>query len=253
LDEGELVSVIGSLFRPSGGGSYHWRGLRRRSLWQPFCKSLAIWLKRWNPPREGLILIGPSGGYTLPNEWLRSFGEVHAFDLDPLAPWFFRRRHGLYAHFERRDVFWRTSPNGNRELSLEPLREILAKHPGCTVLFCNVLGQVPLEGSLTEGQWHRYLSELRQELAGRSWASYHDIFSLRPIPLAQHAEATQMLAAEISPTGLPGVLKALPVAHEIQAIDHLLLSNWTDGLAKIRLGWSLTPQSLHIIECVTEN
>src|SRR4051794_9109699 len=96
------------IFRPSGGALYHWRAFRRRHAWRDFNREIEDWLNAWDCPREHLILIGPSGGYTLPTAWLKSFSNISAYDLDPLAPLFFRLRHrGVKVEFRRQDIFWR--------------------------------------------------------------------------------------------------------------------------------------------------
>lgn len=200
------------IFRPSGGLLYHWRALRSRSRWQAFAVEIEDWLSAWNPPRAHLLLIGPSAGYTLPSRWLESFARVTAYDTDPLASFFFRRRHpSANAEFKRTDVFW----NGGR-LSAGVLKRELAKHPQACVLFSNVLGQLLLEGTASEDEWLAFLRELRGTLNGRVWASYHDIFT--------HEDG--------------------------EVIDHLLTGEWREGLARREFRWPLTEKSLHLIEGV---
>jgi hypothetical protein len=200
------------IFRPSGGLHYHWRALRRRNAWRPFARAVENWLAAWSCPRNELVLIGPSAGYTLPTAWLKSFDRVIAYDLDPLAPWIFRRRHrGVRARFERRDVFWRDG-----RLSTDALSDILRRHGKATILFTNVLGQVLLEGQADEQEWKTFLKELRLRLHGRAWASYHDTFT-----------------------------------HENgEIIDHLLTGDWSRGLHKTEFRWELTERSAHVVEGV---
>jgi hypothetical protein len=98
------------LFRPSGGLLYHLRALRSRARWRGFANDLERWLFAWRKPGGKLILIGPSAGYTLSTEWLRGFKEIHAYDIDPLAAWFFSLRHpGVDAEFHQQDLFWRAN------------------------------------------------------------------------------------------------------------------------------------------------
>lgn len=198
------------MFRPSGGLLYHYRAWRHLRTWAPFKAEVAAWLEAWPCPRTELIVIGASGGYTLPTPWLRTFGRVRALDLDPFAPLFFRRVHpGVRVRFERRDVFWQDA-----RLSLAPLSELVARAPVDAVfLFSNVLGQILLENHASEREWLQFLKALRQPLAGRYWASYHDVYSEEN-----------------------GV-----------RIDHLLDGAWTAGLEQTRFEWRLTPSRRHTI------
>jgi hypothetical protein len=252
VDEGQFISVILDLFRPSGGGVYHLRSLRRQALWKPFRQQLNHWLSEWlneilashlNPRPESLILIGPSGGYTLETEWLNRFSSISAYDIDPLAPWFFRRRHPAVAEktkFHRLDVFWA----GGR-LSLSALGSVLNQYPSSAILFSNVLGQVPLEHPVAEDEWRSYLKTLSEKLRSRSWASYHDLYSLDSLKANQHANVFEQLhTAKTAPNDLRGVKTSVVVT------DHLLDSDWTSGLKTKRFAWSLSSKSLHIIEGV---
>jgi hypothetical protein len=195
------------IFRPSGGLRYHWRAWRDRALWQPFVREIAAWLSEWRPGGE-LLVIGPSAGYTLPSEWLLQFREIHAYDLDPLASLLWRHRPLL---FHRVNVFW----NKGR-LSFVELDRILNAHPGASLLFSNVLGQVLLEGEASESEWQKYLLDLRQRLANREWASYHDRFTYE--------------GGEV--------------------IDHLTGGEWSADLPKRLFVWQLSRESRHEIEGV---
>lgn len=211
------------IFRPSGGVLYHWRAFRRRAHWQSLVSDLERWLTGWNAGADSkagtplskpaeLVLIGPSAGYTLPTTWLKRFSKITAYDLDPLAPLFFRRVHpGVKVTFKREDAFWREG-----RLSIEPLREILKTQPGAAILFSNVLGQLLLEGTADEAEWLRFLASLRAELNGRIWASYHDLYT--------HEDG--------------------------EVIDHLLSGDWKSGLPSEEFRWPLTKRSLHILEGV---
>ncbi len=197
-----------SLFRPSGGLVYHWRALTSGRRWRTFRRDVAQWLDIWNCPTEELILIGPSGGHTLPTAWLRRFRKIEAFDLDPLARFFFQLRHRHPSiRFHGKDMFWR-----DERLSLAPLAEILREHPRASILFCNVLGQVLLEHTAEESDWYQFLKELRQLLSGRSWASYHDMYS------KERGE---------------------------EEIDHLTNGSWLDGLIQLHFDWPLSRHSHH--------
>ena len=157
-------------------------------------------------------MIGPSGGHTLPTPWLKRFAQVHAYDLDPLAPPIFRARHrGVNVHFRREDVFWRS-----KRLDVRAAEAILNRHSGAAILFSNVIGQVLLEGRASETEWTSYLLELRRVLKGRAWASYHDRYTFE----------------------------------NGEVIDHLTGGGWTAGLRSVEFDWNLTSISRHRIEAV---
>lgn len=200
------------VFRPSGGLLYHWRAHRYRHLWRPFVNGLEGWLKSWPQNSRELILIGPSGGYTLSSAWLQDFKKIYAYDVDPLAPHMFKRQHPqVDVEFKNQDMFW-----SKKQLSWQPLTQTLAARPQAAVLFSNVLGQVLLEGKATEEEWLKHLSQLRSHLEGRAWASYHDAWTFE------------------------GKYK----------IDHLTTGSWSEGLEPHILEWQLTPRSLHQIYCL---
>lgn len=226
-------------FRPSGGLRYHWRAWRERPHWRSFTDALRPWLAEWAESGE-LVLIGPSGGYTLPCEWLAGFEQVYAYDVDPLAGRLLRQRHRrAHIRFFKQDLFWK-----HGHLSLEPLRAALARHPRASVLFSNVIGQLPLEGPIDEASWQARLIELRQALEGRRWASYHDWLTFEPLPRARHAA---VLAAYLENDAMAGPLTGL---ERVDVIDHLTRGEWTASLPRALFAWSLTPRSLHLIEGV---
>ncbi len=199
---------------PSGGLLYHWRARRHSRLWTSFRSEIEVWLNEWNPPKHELVLIGPSGGYTLPSGWLASFKTIHAYDVDPLAPFFFKRQHAsAKVHFHRANLFWQ-----NQHLSLLPMKSLLDRHLNKPVLFSNIIGQVLLEGKATEFEWQVFLRGLRCLLENRRWASYHD--------------------RETHENG--------------EIIDHLTGGDWIEGLASKNFDWQLTPRSLHKIEAVSD-
>ncbi len=232
------------LFRPSGGVIFHLRAWRQQRLWQPFNVAIAQWLESWEVPREELILVGPSGGYTLPQNWLRSFRQIHAYDTDPLAAWMFGKRHPFArAKFHRTDVFWKEG-----RLSLSPLKKMLKEHPKASVAFCNLLGQLPLEGEFNEHQWEIYLNELRLLMKDRHWASYHDLATIEPLPLDRH----QIVLNEYANSDGKDLKRALGGMRKknVMITDHLMRGRWTADLEKRLFAWSLTPKSLHVIEGV---
>lgn len=203
-----------SWFRPSGGLVFHWRALIGGWRWRTFRRDVAQWLDIWDCPTEELVIIGPSGGHTLPKKWLHKFGRIIGYDLDPLAKFFFQLRHRHpNVEFIERDMFWRDG-----RLSLTPLKQVLEDHPKASILFCNVLGQVLLERYADEGDWYQFLKELRQLLNGRSWASYHDMYSNEK---------------------------------GYEEIDHLTNGPWLDGLIQLNFEWPLSRSAQYSIGAVS--
>lgn len=203
------------LFRPSGGIYYHLRAWRYRSLWRHFTEQVREWLEEWRPAkvrRGDLLLLGPSAGYTLPREWLKQYARIIAVDVDPVAPYLFQKLHPeCTVEFVAENIFWR-----NGRLTLEPLKNIFMENPTADILFSNVLGQVLLEGRVSENEWLNFLKDLRGLLEGRTWASYHDLRSRQ--------------------------------GREV--IDHLMDSSWSTDLARRGTAWQVTPSKTHEIEFV---
>ena len=191
---------------------YHVRALVSRARWRPFVEAIAAWLEDWAPQNRELVIIGPSGGYTLNDAFLARFDSLMAYDVDVLARLFFGRR--KRTRFKRQNAF---AIEG--KLSLKPLQNILITHPNAAILFSNVIGQVPLEISVSEMEWRSFLVALRSELNGRTWASYHDRWSDRA-----------------------GV-----------RTDHLTDGDWTRDLPVRKFQWQLDAQSLHHVDAVFAN
>lgn len=209
MDEKPRPHVIKDLIRPSGGLYYHLRAWRHRHLWRPFRSQITDWLSSWSCPREELILLGPSAGYSLPDDWLKSFRKIEAFDLDPLSGPLFRRLHpDLPVKFHRVNLFWQDG-----RLSTAPLQNLLIEHPRATILFCNILGQVLLEGRASEEEWTAFLRRLREILHPHHWASYHDVHTLEG-----HTQ-----------------------------IDHMTNGDWCSGLSTQKFEWQMSPTSRHIL------
>ena len=230
-------------FRPSGGLMYHWRAWRQGRHWLDFSDSLARWLESWQVPSPHLILIGPSAGYNLPRSWLAKFQRIEAYDVDPLAARLFARRHPqVSVTFIKQDMFWI-----NGKLSTAALERALKRYPEASVLFCNVLGQVPLEGKLSAPEWESYLISLSYTLRDRRWASFHDTLTVQPLSASHHAAVHR---AMVNSGNIKATLQSLACPADLEVIDHGLSGPWHGQRETQLLRWTLTPQSLHLIECV---
>lgn len=224
------------LFNPTGGLIYHLRARRYQdSLWAPFRQQVAQFLDDWHPREKELLILGPSGGYTLPSDFLERFEKLYLFDPDPWAPIFFRKNHpGLNVEWSRKNLIFQS-----KKFAPELLTDWL-KNKNVAVLFSNLLGQLPLIGDSDHLQ--DWWNDLQPELARHSWASYHDLFSF-----PQYAALPSKLAA--SPVVPQLVDWALKSKKPLELTDH-----GTSELFPNSLGawtWHLSPRRTHIVSGVS--
>jgi len=213
----------------AGGLRYHLTALRERDrAWRPFRQAVADWLAAWQPAARRLLLVGPSAGHTLPADWFARFDTVTAFEPDPIARWWLSRRlSGVPLHFDGRDVL--AGPL--------PLADLAKARDDTAILFCNVLGQVRPAGG---GSWHPVL---RNVLAGRRWASYHDVVSTAQPPRPDAPEALQ------AGGDLESVLARFWRGGELALVDHETFRLDGQRAADYAL-WRLRPGQTHLVEWV---
>lgn len=154
----------------TGGWCWHWRAWRAQAHWAPASAEISDWLLAQTMPRQKLVLIGASAGWMLPTPWLAQFGEIHAWDIDPLAKPMFYWRHGKNLVRQGRTLHLHTGDG----LALLP--ELLQAIPDAFFWFDNVLGQLRFSG-LTLDQAVHQLAGFQGQLAGVSWGSLHDRMS----------------------------------------------------------------------------
>lgn len=161
------------ILHSSGGLLYHLRAWRyRRGLWEPFLDQVRRWLTDWRPETRHLVLVGPSGGYALTRQFLERFPHITVLEPDPLA------RHLLGRRFP--DVPFRHD-RAPWLAGAEGFRRLAGAYPDAAFLFCNLLGQRPV--GAPRGFDHRaWLDGLAPGLAGRAWASWHDLASTATPP-----------------------------------------------------------------------
>lgn len=233
------------IFNPTGGLTYHLRARRYRdTLWAPFRQQISILLDAWNPPEKELLILGPSGGHTLPTDFLERFDRLYLHDPDRLAPWVFRANHAHIKSVEwsRRDLIFK-----NRRYEPELLLEELDHKPKAAVLFSNLLGQLPLLNGNLEA-FEEWWTALANGLAKRNWFSYHDLFSF---------EGKANLPARLQPGEVVPQLVDWARAQErpLDLIDHgtseILHTQSLPELAN--LTWRLTPSRVHIVGARYQN
>lgn len=249
-----LIKNLKAMTNPAGGLFYHYKALRlKRSFWSPFIHPLNQWLRSWSPPQRELIIIGPSGGYSLEPSTLTSFEKIHCIDPDPLAAWIFRRRFSSWPlewHYE--DFF------GINEQTFRPegLSQILNLAPQAAVLFSNFLGQVPVllapqfKNSQINPNWREtWKQTLQTQLHQRSWASYHDLYSFSGQQVDEdqvHQFLEKWKTNEIRPT--PEDLKNLFSPSQTVTITNHLTHDLLPKYHRQLFFWPLHPDRHHLIE-----
>lgn len=211
----------------SGGIRYHLRALRyRRTLWAPFRAALANWLDCWQPPSRRLLVIGPSGGHTVPAGLFSRFDDVVALEPDPLARVILRHRQARSKlRFESLDCL--STPEG--------LDGLVARFGDRALLFCNVLGQLPCPDPTG---WQ---SLLAARLSRCHWASWHDVISTERRPT--RTDPIDLAAAP----SLEAILGRFWPGGELPLVDHETLA--MGGCAPHAYAiWPLTPGTNHLIE-----
>jgi hypothetical protein len=220
-----MAKLRSHLWDASGGLVYHWRALcYRRRLWRPLIALVARWLSNWQPSQDELVIIGPSGGYTLDTAFLQRFKRIVILEPDPLARWILRRRFPAI-HF--------AEANLDCFATLEGPALLAHSFPDAAFLFSNVIGQM-LERSGGE-DWSDALLEAMQH---RSWASYHDVMATAVQP--SHSGPVAAMREE-------GLAETL--AHFWRGGDLPLHDHGSFGLFAVReyTVWSITPQQHHLL------
>jgi hypothetical protein len=234
-----------SLFTPSGGVVYHLRALRYRDgLWAPYRAALAEWLERCLRPGDELVVVGPNAGYCLPLEHLARFRKLVVLEPEGLARWLLRQR----LPHARLEVEHRDLLLGPLLVGGPGLDTVLQRRPRAAVLFCNLLGQLHWE--LGDEQEKRFRAEFKRriwpQLAGRSWASFHDRWSV-PLPASERMPTTLSFERRPGDDEL-GVACFGASGPPVTALDHGTSQLFPDAWPRRYFSWPLTPQALHIVE-----
>ena len=220
---------------PSGGLVWHTHALRYRRMWRPFCDAVADWLAHWPHQRRDLLLFGPSAGWCLPSEFLAGFRHIHAVDIDPLAPWLFRRLHGARLRQSGATITWQ------RTDLFSVLESLQKKYPDYAILFSNVLGQHRLhcdDVSTAEAD----LRCLSERLEKKVWASFHDRLSVN-VP-----SGGGVWASVREPRSLSSMALAQRFGGAGVWLDHLTAKLIKGENECLYLPWPITPSRLHVVE-----
>ncbi len=219
------------LLDPSGGVLYHLRAWRwQRTLWTPFHAEVRTWLSGWRPKSPHLVLIGPSGGYALCEEFLARFTRISVLEPDPLARWLLRRR------FPSAPLHW----EGCALTQTGGFGRLAAAFPDAAFLFCNLLGQ-ELQGQTADFNRGAWLAELEVALTGRSWASWHDLVSTERAPSRRQRLCLSHAIA------LEELLGHYWLGGRLEVIDHETASICPAAPRRHAI-WQLGPRRYHLIE-----
>lgn len=228
------------LLHPSGGLVYHWRAWRwRRTLWAPFHDQVRRWLTDWRPDVhdhvDHLVLVGPSGGYALSRPFLERFHRITVLEPDPLARRILAQRFPD-CPFAFEDALWLAGPEGFRMLT--------ERFPDAAFLFCNLLGQSPV-GVARGFDRRSWLEAWQSALAGRAWASWHDLASSSRPP--DRAGVLDLPRAQ----PLDAVLAHFWLGGELHIHDHEC-AGLCPALPRQCVVWHLTPGRHHLIEWISQ-
>jgi hypothetical protein len=239
----------------SGGGlRYHLRALRfGRHQWQPFRWAIGEWLLGWQPPQTTLLLIGPSAGYCLQSFFFERFERLVCLEPDPVAQFLFKRRLSA-APLERHPKLEFIAEDCLVHHP-ERLQHLLETNSDMCLLFSNVIGQ--LRGLLNvenndSPEFSRIRSAVRQAIAGRSWASFHDRVSgtLHPgfdEPVLANSRLADQEVVELLYSAAPLSRKR----NERKLIDHLTEGFFPAELPYAYFSWEIEPGRFHVIEAVS--
>ena len=235
----------------TGGISWHWLAWRSQARWAPTAQAIEQWLLQSAqalPTKEShekptLLLIGASAGWMMSCQWLSQFARVDTFDIDPLAAFLFKLRHG--AALKAQGVVL----NCHTQDALQNLDALLAAHPKAMVFFDNVLGQIRFQNPRTD-QAEKRLGSVTQALHGRHWGSVHDHLSgpvlkawpEAPLPQAQVCVQGDGRESMFTQQWLGAMGAQSPW------LDHLTETVFPGGTALTNMAWPMKPSYWHWLQ-----
>jgi hypothetical protein len=241
---------------PAGGLRYHARGFRyAETAWAPFRWNLGEWLYGWEPPEKKLVVVGPSAGWCVQPFFFERFEEILCLEPDPVAHFLFRRKLAR-APLDARP---RLRFEATDHLLAEPERlpRLLEREGPTAVLFSNVVGQIRvLLGAEHEDEpaFAAVRGAVREALAGRSWASFHDRVSGPPEPalsdgFASDARLTDAEIVDLFYPVLDGVpARAIDNTGRRELLDHLTGGFFPAEREHHYFKWQLLPGQFHLVE-----
>lgn len=242
------------LFGPTGGLFYHFVASQNvKALWRPFRTQVRAWLAEWHNqwPKhvQELVIFGPSAGWTLPLKDIAALTKVTFVEPDPIARFLLKRRFAK-ANFEilkdPKLLPWFSEEVGTFERFVE-------SRPHAAFLFSNVLGQVALlmSSEQTSLKMQPAQDEFLNALEGRTWASYHDLYSTssKTTPHLTTTAIASFKGAEASTRISEIALSTFPEAKTLT--DHE--TSWLSIGRRTEFAiWPLSKKQLHLIGFVKQ-
>jgi len=201
------------------------------------------------------VLVGPSAGYTLPDQFLSGFSTIRVLEPDPIAGFLLGRRlRRLGVPFEIDSSDRLISPllhGGNG------LAEMLRADPAARLIFGNVLGQTRF--LMPEADFAPFKRAFRERivplLAERAWLSFHDRLSGSLAPKLDDRYTAparlddQAILRELYPT-----MDASAHANAtVELFDHQSDGFFPSQLPHTYFHWQIERTRHHLIEGVTSS
>ncbi len=226
----------------TGGVLYHYLALKHRNhLWNPFKSSLSRFINGLSTDSNKLVLIGPSGGYCLPQKFITKLNKIEAFDPDLLAKIIFNSRHSpINIKWHSRDCLV-----NDQSSNFQILNQFKPSH---IILLSNIYGQMRCLFK-SERLYNSWKVNFLNLIKGFEFISYHDIYSFK---------STFKLNSTLNKTYnsfdlLKNDLVLYSKTQKIEFVDHLTHDDFDFVKKKVYFLWELHPNNYHIIEAVYYN
>lgn len=219
---------------------YHLQAMKYgNELWKPFKEKTDLFLNSWETQKKSLVIVGPSGGYSLSPTFLQKFSKIHLIEIDPIAPLIFKFKNRSQSIFVDDKDYLNNGPAG--------LEELLKKYSDSAILFSNILGQLVYFKKGTQ-QVKELIPNLLEMLVSFDWASYHDVASFHfkkdPSMLCWPLVLNSITAPDYNKK-IEAQLNLKPLEYEY--IDHLIDDYFIEYKLKMKCVWQIQPNSYHII------
>lgn len=228
----------------TGGLNWHLHALASLKRWEETLSVIDGFLSRVSPPSDHLLLLGGSAGWMMPPAWLQRFRQIDAYDIDPLAPWLFKLRHGKSLKASGTDIRF------HRADAIAGLPSLLKQHPQACIWFDNVLGQQRYRMG-DEEVAERQLGQLQRLLRGREWGSLHDMYS-GPTDAQTSAQRHPKTLTRAGTTLEPDEAQTQQLLQLLDAQgiwqDHATRVVFPTGTATQLIPWAFRPHYWHWLE-----
>ena len=227
----------------TGGLNWHLHALSSLKRWEGTLSAIDAFLGHITPRSNQLVLLGGSAGWMMPPAWLQRFRRIDAYDIDPLAPWLFKLRHGKALQARPTEIHF------HRSDAIAGLPALLDRHPDAFVWFDNLLGQLRYRLG-DEDAAERQLGQLKHVLHGREWGSLHDMYSGPTDEKTQLNRSALALTHPGTPllddAGTQRLLQKLDAQGVWQ--DHATRVVFPQGTATQWIPWAFRPHYWHWLE-----